>query len=49
MQSCKKCVNVRERVEVVEGNKRWYRPVPRCPVNHHLFINKENPDRKMNE
>ena len=28
-----KCLNVRERVEVVEWNKKWSPPFPCCPVN----------------
>ena len=28
-----KCLNVRERVEVVELNKRWSPPFPRCPLS----------------
>ena len=28
-----KCLNVRERVEVLEWNKRWPPPFPWCPVN----------------
>ena len=28
-----KCLNVRERVEVVEWNKRWSPPFPCCPVS----------------
>ena len=28
-----KCLNVRERVEVVEWNRRWSPPFPCCPVN----------------
>ena len=37
-----KCLNVRERVEVAESNKRWSRSLPCCPV-------KENPDRKKKQ
>ena len=29
-----KCLNVRERVEVVEWNKRWSPPFPCCPVSY---------------
>ena len=29
----KKCLNVRERVEVVKWNKRWSPPFLGCPVN----------------
>ena len=39
-----KCLNVLERVEVVEWNKRWSPPFPCCPENHQSL--KENPDRK---
>ena len=39
-----KCLNVRERVEVVEWNKRWSPPFPCCPVSRQCL--KENPDRK---
>ena len=28
-----KCLNVRERVEVVEWNKKWSPPFPCCPVS----------------
>ena len=28
-----KCLNVCERVEVVEWNRRWSPPFPWCPVN----------------
>ena len=28
-----RCVNVRERVEVIEWNKRWSPPFPCCPVS----------------
>ena len=28
-----KCLNVRERVEVVEWNKKWSLPFPCCPVS----------------
>ena len=28
-----KCLNVRQRVEVVERNKRWSPPFPCCPVS----------------
>ena len=28
-----KCLNVRERVEVAEWNKRWSPPFPYCPVS----------------
>ena len=28
-----KCLNVHERVEVVEWNKRWSPPFPCCPVS----------------
>ena len=38
-----KCLNVRERVEVVEWNKRWSIPFPCCPVNCQCQL---NPDRK---
>ena len=38
------CSWVRERVEVVEWNKRWPTPFPCCPV----YV-KENPDRKKDK
>ena len=40
-----KCMNVRERVEVVEWNKRWSPPFPCCPCESLVSV-KENPDRK---
>ena len=39
-----KCLNVRERVEVAEWNKRWSPPFPGCPVI--VSVCEENPDRK---
>ena len=39
-----KCLNVRERVEVVQWNKRWSPPFPCCPVI--VCVCEENPDRK---
>ena len=35
-----KCLNVRERMEVVEWNKRWSPPFPCCPVNHQCLWKK---------
>ena len=35
-----KCLNVLERVEVVEWNKRWSPPFPCCPVNRQCLWRK---------
>ena len=40
MQSCKQMSNVRERVEVVEPNKRWFPPFSFCPVSQQCLWKK---------
>ena len=40
-----KCLNVRERVEVVEWNKRWSPSLPLLSCESSVSV-KENPDRK---
>ena len=42
-----KCLNVRERVEVVEWNKRWSLPSV-LQLSCESSVSEENPDRKKN-
>ena len=41
-----KCLNVPERVEVVEWNKRWFSPIPCCPVSCQCPWNKTLNEKK---
>ena len=43
-----KCLNIRERVEVVEWNKRWFPPFPCCPVNCQCLWKKTLIEKKNN-
>ena len=43
----KKCLNFRERVEVIEWNKRWFPPIPCCPVSRQC--RKKTPIEKINK
>ena len=41
-----KCLNVHERLEVVEWNKRWSPPFPCCPVNRQCLWKKTLIEKK---
>ena len=48
------CLNVRERVEVVEWNKRWSPPFPCCPVSRQcpwkkILIEKKRKKKKLSK
>ena len=43
-----KCLNVRERMEVAEWNKRWSRPFPYCPVSRQCPLKKTLIEGKKN-
>ena len=43
-----KCLNIRERVEVVEWNKRWSPPFPCCPVSRQCLWKKTLIEKKNN-
>ena len=46
MQSCK-CLNVRERVEVVEWNKKWSSPFPCCLMSRQCPWKKTLTEKKI--
>ena len=48
-KNANKCLNVRERVEVVKWNKRWSPPFPCCPVSRQCPWKKILTEKKINK